>query len=158
MRLCWRRIPCAEFPLICAASSLGTSTLWVSCYRCGWKSKHQTTLKGTPLKGKVATLIVMFLPPASEGWGKVIFSVCQSTPGGRGYPHLLTGMGGVPRSGPDDGGIPNLPDGGGYSILPNWGVPPSGLDSDTPPPQIRTRWGTLLGHDWMGVPPLPIQD
>ena len=29
-----------------------------------------------------------FLPPASKGWGKVLFSVCQSTPGG-GVPHPM---------------------------------------------------------------------
>ena len=49
------------------------------------------------------------LPPASEGWGKVLFSVCLSvntSTGGRGVPQSgLDGGGGVPRSGLDGWGI-----------------------------------------------------
>ena len=30
--------------------------------------------------------LVYLLPPASEGWGKVIFSVCSHLRGGGGYP------------------------------------------------------------------------
>ena len=39
----------------------------------------------------------ILLPPASEGWGKVLLSVCQSTP-------RLGG--GVPQPGLDGGGVP----------------------------------------------------
>ena len=72
------------------------------------------------------------LPPSSEGWGKVIFSVCVSVHTGR-YPHqVLTG---------------------GYPILPNQGghTHPSQL-GDTP---IVPEGGTPLSRSQvrMGVPP-----
>ena len=43
---------------------------------------------------------IVFLPPASEGCGKVLFSVCLSV-------HTSTRGGGVPWSGPDGGGYPS---------------------------------------------------
>ena len=65
------------------------------------------------------------LPPASEGWGKVLFSVCQSTPGG--VPMLrieflvslcvsvYTSMGGYPVSDPGRG-VPGPGLGGGSQV------------------------------------------
>ena len=93
----------------------------------------------------------MFLPYASEGWGKVIFSLCitphldgggegrggtphQLLTGGythpvptRGYPHPVSiGGGGVPPSSPDrgeQGGTPMQSQQGDTSILPDRGYP-----------------------------------
>ena len=48
-------------------------------------------------------ILFQLLPPASKGWRKVVFSLCQALQGG-----------GTPFPGP----------GGGYP-LPRWGVPPS---------------------------------
>ena len=57
----------------------------------------------------------LYLPPASEGWGKVLFSICQFTPR----------------------------PGGGYPILLMGGYPPSRTGWGTPPPHTsRTGWGT----------------
>ena len=100
----------------------------------------------------------LYLPPASEGWGKVIVSVCVSVhtwgwvpqPADGGYPHLRSGWGGgYPIPGLDGGGypishpayggypIPGL-DGGGYPLprsgqgVPHpayWGVPHLGRGS-----------------------------
>ena len=76
------------------------------------------------------------LPPASEGWGKVIFSVCSHLRGwggsGRWYPRPRSGGGGVPQPGLDgEGGVPwpGL-DGGGCTPARSgwWGVPQPGLD------------------------------
>ena len=67
------------------------------------------------------------LPPASEGWGKVLFSVCQSTPreGGSqvqvGGSQVQVQVGGVPGPGRGGGGVPSLRsrEGGGglYPVL-----------------------------------------
>ena len=84
------------------------------------------------------------LPPAYEGWGKVLFSVCQSTPrlgGGGGYPHPRSGRGGCtphPRSG--WGSTPSqvrmgVPAVSGMRVLP------------PPPPPIE-----VLGQDWGDTP------
>ena len=73
---------------------------------------------------------VQWLPPASEKWGKVIFSVCVSVHTGRGVPHPL--MGGAPPSGPD-GGTPILPH-GGVPHPSSWGYPIPGLDGGVPWP------------------------
>ena len=115
-----------------------------------------------------------FLPPASEGWEKVIFSLCVSV-------HTSMGGGGVPQPGLDGGGYPSqvwmvggvpqqgLDGGGGTSARSGWwGVPPSqvwmvgvpGQVLGTPhhpdlagvPPPTMTGWGTPH-HDWMGYPP-----
>ena len=68
----------------------------------------------TTEKMKKKTNSFSSLPSASEGWGKVLFSVClsvqTSTGRGRGVPQVWDG-GGYPRSG--WGGTPDL-DGGGY--------------------------------------------
>ena len=116
-----------------------------------------------------------FLPPASAGWGKVMFSV---------YSHL---WGGYPIPGPDRGYPIPGPDGRGvlhprsgqgvphcrscWVEVPHpadWmGYPPSKTGWGTPiqdwmgypyprldgvPPPSRTGWGTPL-QDWMGYPP-----
>ena len=118
-----------------------------------------------------------FLPPASEGWRKVLFSVCLSVHtsprggggylskvwmvGEGGYPSQVL-MGGVPQPGLDGGeGTQVTPqpylDGGGYP----------GLDGGGVPPPARSGWwgfpGYLPGQVWMvggtpwpgldGVPP-----
>ena len=84
----------------------------------------------------------MLLPPASEGWGKVIFSVCSHLQGGGGTPsqvwtgrYPIPGLDGVaphpadgyPISGPDRGYAIPGPDGGG-------GLPPSKIRMVYPPP------------------------
>ena len=65
----------------------------------------QRQIMGARVTVKVEVLLC-YLPPASEGWGKVIFSLCVSVHrGGEGYPsQVLTG--GYPIPGPD-GGIPH---------------------------------------------------
>ena len=69
-----------------------------------------------------STTASMFLSPASEGWGKVIFSVCSHLRGGGG------GRGSIPIRLTD-----NLTPCPGQ----NWmGVP-------SPPPLVGTGWGTL---------------
>ena len=86
-----------------------------------------------------------FLLPASEGWGKVIFSLCVSvhtSTGGGGVPHFRSGWGKVifslvcqstPRLG-----------GGGYPI--------SGLDwgGGVPHPMSGRGGGYPPDQDWMG--------
>ena len=71
-----------------------------------------------------------YLPSASEGWGKVTFSVCSHLWGGVGWGGTLARSGvwgeypmpvvGVPQPGLDGGGYP-IPGLG-------WGVPWPGLD------------------------------
>ena len=80
---------------------------------------------------------VRFLPPASEGWGKVLFSVCLSVHmWGRGYPSQVWRGGEVPHPRSGRGGTPSLV---WMGVLPHdqvWmGYPP--------------------GQTWDGVPPLP---
>ena len=130
----------------------------------------------------VHTLVMALLPPASEGGGKVIFSLCVSvhilmeggTPSGQ--------PGGVPQSGPDWGvphprsgwGYPILgPDGRGIPLSQVWkggtpskirmGVPLSKLDGvllslksgwSTPLP-IETGWGTPPIWAGCGTPSYP---
>ena len=93
---------------------------------------------------------VIFLPPTSEGWGKVLFSACVS---------VHTWEGGVPLS--VNGGTPSGPD-GGYPHPSQWGVPP-GLDEGTllleldgVPPQLEFDVGIPPHQDWM-VYPTPIR-
>ena len=58
-------------------------------------------------------IFFLLLLPASEGWGKVIFSVCSHLRG-EGYPvqvwmvgvYPISGLGGVPCLGLDDAGYP----------------------------------------------------
>ena len=80
-------------------------------------------------------LVIFLLPPAFEGWGKVIFSVC---------PHLGGGGGGVPVPGLGEGGYP-VPGLGRGVPHPRsrWGVQ-----------HLRSRWGVQhLRSGWWGVPP-----
>ena len=70
------------------------------------------------------------LPPASEGWGKVIFSLCVSV-------HTSTGGGGIPQPGLDGGGGGVLRSG----VHGVW-VPQPGLDD---------LGGTLARSGWWGV-------
>ena len=74
------------------------------------------------------------LPPTSEGWGKVIFSVCVSI-------HTSTGGGGVPPSQVQVGGTPSQVQVGG-------GVPPSQVQVGGGVgayPLPRSRWGAGVG-------------
>ena len=72
-------------------------------------------LKETRLPVK-SNNINLYLPPASEGWSKVLFSVCQFTP-------RLEG-GGYPIPGPDRGG--------GYRSRQEGGTHPRSRFGDTP--------------------------
>ena len=89
----------------------------------------------------------IFLPPASEGWGKVLFSVCLSV--------HISGGGTPVRS---RGGTPSQVWSGGR------GDPIPGLVGGYPGvhPMTRSGWGTPPGtgmgyppRTWDGVPPLP---
>ena len=75
-----------------------------------------------------ASLSICLLPPASERWGKVIFSVCPHLRGG-GVPHPRSGLGkGVPH-------------------------PRSGLGVPQVPPLARSEWwGYLARSGCWGVP------
>ena len=111
------------------------------------------------------------LPPASEGWGKVIFSVCPRL---QGVPHPADEGGTPSQVWPRGYPIPGL-DRGGYPISRSrWGVPHSQVWTESTqsqvwmgvyleyPPPIGTGWGTpkygLDGvppnMDWMGYPQL----
>ena len=92
-----------------------------------------------------------FLPPASEGWGKVIFSVCSHLRGEGGYPipgleggrgtpsKMRTGVPWVPLAPRSGRGIPHPADGGyprmeGYPLSKTgWGIPPP--EAPSPPHQ-----------------------
>ena len=111
----------------------------------------------------VTSVHTTFLPPASEGWGKVIFSLCVSV-------HTSTGGGGgagYPIPGLDRGqeGYPITGLGGGYPGYPTarsgwWGYPPGQVWIVTP--TARSGWWGVPrispGQVWMvgvpGVPPL----
>ena len=88
------------------------------------------------------------LPPASEGWGKVIFSVCSHLWGG-GYPipgllrtlSQVCGWGGYPI--PGLGGVPHLKSG--------WGVPHPRSWWGVPHP--RSGWGGTPSQVWVGGTP-----
>ena len=109
----------------------------------------------------------LYLPPASEGWGKVIFSLWVSVHTSKGgLPHQVLTGGGEPHQ-VLTREYPNLPDRGyphsfrqwGTPFLPDgepWGTPQSGLDGGTPPP-IKTGWGYPLVRTGWGysVPPPP---
>ena len=59
------------------------------------KGKENITAKAVSKREEICSRKNLFLPPASEGWGKVLFSVCQFTPrwgGGGCYP--IPGPGG----------------------------------------------------------------
>ena len=76
-----------------------------------------------------------YLPPASEGWGKVLFLVCLSV-------HTL--IGGIPKPGLDGGGYPSQVWMVGVPRVP----PRPGLDGRGYPGYPH--------HDWMGYPPLSL--
>ena len=67
------------------------------------------------------------LPPASEGWGKVMFSVCShlggggSGPAGRGGSGPARGGGGISSSWPGGGGSGPARGGGGQDLAPSCG-------------------------------------
>ena len=94
------------------------------------------------------------LPPASEGWGKVIFTVCLSVhTRGEGTP--ICWLGGGTPSGPT-GGTPSFPTG------TSWQGVPWALDGVPPPhgdwmgyPSFETGWGYPLpiGTGWGTLPP-----
>ena len=113
------------------------------------------------------------LPPASEGWGKVIFSVCPHLGGRGGYP--IPGLGGGtlsqvcvwgggvlhPRSG---WGVPCPRSGWGGTLSQVWvggtlskvwmgGYPIPGLCGGLPHP--RSGWGGTLSEVWMREYPIP---
>ena len=89
----------------------------------------------------------VLLPPASEGWRKVIFSVCS---------HQRGGGGGTPIQ---SMGVPPSFSMGGYHNLSD-GIPPSSQWRGYP--HLADRWGTpgyaLVGTGWGSTPPPPIQD
>ena len=88
----------------------------------------------------------LILPPASEGWGKVIFSVFVSV-------HTSMGRGGTPST-----------DGGGYPLpRSRWGggLPQPVLDRGGTPSQVQVGvpppWeGGTPAWTWEGVPPLSV--
>ena len=101
------------------------------------------------------------LPPACEGRGKVIFSVCQSTLGGGGgvsqsqVLSQVTGIRsfpGVPQSWPGGGGTQvlvggytSMGTGLGYSLARSgWGTPQPGQDWSTP--RVREGLGYPLAR------------
>ena len=96
---------------------------------------------------------ILLLPPTSEGWGKVLFSVCQSTSRGRvGYPsQVWRGVNPIPGLGRE----------GDTWVPPNqvWmGYPPQTWDRV--PPRPGTGYPPDLGwvtppQTWDGVPPGP---
>ena len=120
--------------------------------------------------------VYYFLPPTSEEWGEVLFSVCQFTPrpGERGgYPIPGLGGGGYPIPGPGAGGTLSYVQVGVPHSRSRWGVPQSrwgypshpGLDGATASPGApaiqdwiaylpsRIGWGTP--HPGLyGVPPV----
>ena len=119
----------------------------------------------------------ILLPPASEGWGKVLFSVCQSTlpqggvphlrsrwggysiPGlDRGEPHPMSGWGGtpskvcmrgVPHPSSGLGGVPH-PRSGWEGGTPSQ-VWPGGYPMGWGTPQ-DLGWGTPWTMDWVPSP------
>ena len=129
--------------------------------------------------------ILSCLPPASEGRGKIIFSLCvsvhTSTRGGvpcppergggvphprsrmeEGYPHLKSRTGGTPSQ-VQDGGYPYLGSRmGGYPYLGSRkGYPISGQggmpSQDRGYPIPGQDWGLHPCQDWMEVPNSPIR-
>ena len=88
----------------------------------------------------VSILPCLFLPPASEGWEKVIFSLCASVhTSTRGCPILPQGVC-TPSHVWTGGGYP-IPSRGGGTLPP---YPRRGLD------------GVHPVHNWTGYPPTPL--
>ena len=94
------------------------------------------------------------LPPASEGWGKVMFwhvYVCLFTWGvpilpNRGYPIL-------PDRGVCTPILPHILHNRGYLHLRMGVVPLSDIRLDGVPPPQQAGWMVNPPSDWMGVPP-----
>ena len=103
------------------------TTLVVVICKIHWEQK-------TSLLNSNGLFTVCLLPRASEGWGKVIFSVCMSV-------YTQVGGGGTTARSQSEMGVGVTP------ILPDRGVPQPGQDGGTPPPRL----------DWMGymLAPLP---
>ena len=109
------------------------------------------------IRSNCRTLISFLLPPASEEWGKVLFSVCLSvhisTPGGVGYPKVPhpADRGGYPIPGLDGSGYPGVraPARTGWStpyLDLGWGTPPRPeLDGVPPIRQSNAASGMPLG-------------
>ena len=104
------------------------------------------------VKKNIQALTVILLPPASEGWGKVIFSLCMSvhTSMGVGTPsqvwvgeYPVPGLGGGPPV-PGVGGTPSQVWVEGYLI--------PGLDGGYPSSQVWIVGGTWARSEWWGVP------
>ena len=89
-----------------------------------------------PSAFSLMALIIVLLPPASEGWGKVIFSVCSHLPGG-GVPR--------PRSMGRCGTAFQVWMVGGYLGYPPGQVWMVGVGGGT--------WGTPLARSGWGYPP-----
>ena len=86
------------------------------------------------------------LPPASEGWRKVMFSLCP--PFGGGVPCLRSGWGGGTLSQVWMGGYPISGLGGGCPIPGlDGGYPIPGLDRGTP------TWSQVRMGGYLGYPP-----
>ena len=90
-------------------------------------------------------IYIYILPPTSEGWGKVIFSVCVSIYGGGGYPRLVS-IGRVPLSCP----CPGVPHPDQTRVLPpirtGWGGTPSTIRTGWRYPPVGT--GGTISHQF----------
>ena len=115
------------------------------------------------------------LPPASEGWQNVMFSLCPPFQGVGGLPDPRSGQGGYPIPGLDRG-VPHPRFRWGYPILLMGGTPIQDQDwmgyphprlDRVPPvqdwmgyprprldwvPPSKTGWGIPI-QDWTGYPP-----
>ena len=109
--------PMKIYVVICLCTSMNTSTQFYATHILSvsvWRNVNipQEVCQSGSLSQP--TVDILFLPPASEGWGKVLFSVCQFNTSTGGYPIWLMG-GGYPIPGLDRGHpIPGLD--GGYPI------------------------------------------
>ena len=110
--------------------------------------------------------VITAVPLASQGWWKVMFSLCPPLWGGGSGP--MSSPGGYPsywffpRS-QVPGPFPEVLQSEVPQARTGWGNPWSGLDGVSPifrtgwgTPMARTGWHTSPGQDWMGY--LPDQD
>ena len=102
---------------------------------------------------EVLQVLPNLLPPASEGWGKVIFSLCMSvhtlTGGEGGVPCPADGVGGIPIPGQDRGYPISGPGWGGYLHLrPRMEGTPS---QDRGVPHPRSGPGGTSGYPQSGL-------
>ena len=148
-----------------ACKEFGSSPLHF--FICSSSVFMYVVLKGTPRPREsfIGVLSLLLLPPASDGWGKVIFLLCVSvqTSTGGGYPHPRSGWGiphlrsrmgeyppishpGRENAPCQDSGIPHPRS--GQEIPPlvrtGWGYPPSWYWIKVHPPTSRLDWGTPL--------------